>query len=167
VCPGEAAARREARLLTDDGWALESHAHNELRQAIALYERAIALDPEADKPHYQLIGARAALREQDRALDTYEARLAASPGSLREYRFLTQALLMAHSYARALEVAGAGLSLAPADAALTASFLLEREDRPEESAQAWQAIIDWNDARDHARESEWPRRELARLRAGR
>ena len=189
----------DARLLTGYGYLLESHARNELREAVALYERAIELDPDDDKPNYQLIGARAGLREPERAVDTYEARLAASPGSLREHRFLAQAYLTAHAYTRALEVAEAGLALGPDDAPLTASrgeakaglgdvdgaladwrlalqfdpedigalyssaFLLEREHRLEESAAAWQAIIDWNDARHLTLESEWPTRELARL----
>jgi tetratricopeptide (TPR) repeat protein len=190
----------DARLLTGYGYLLESHARNELREAVALYERAIELDPDDDKPNYQLIGARAGLREPERAVDTYEARLAASPGSLREHRFLAQAYLTAHAYTRALEVAEAGLALGPDDAPLTASrgeakaglgdvdgaladwrlalqfdpedigalyssaFLLEREGRLQESGDAWQAIIDWCDARNLALDSEWPKRELERLR---
>jgi len=191
----------DARVLSDFGYLLESHARNELRRAVALYERAIELDPDHDKPHYQLIGARAGLREPERAIEFYEPRRAASPGSRREHRFLAQAYLAAHAYAQALAVVEAGLALAPDDAALTASrgeakaglgdvegaladwrralqlqpedigalyssaFLLEREHRLEESADAWQAIIDWNDARNLTLESEWPRGELARLRA--
>src|SRR5262249_32655763 len=131
----------------------------------------------------------------------YERRLAASPESLREYRFLGHAYLTAHYYTRAMEIAEAGLALAPNDAVLIAArgeakagrgdaegalsdwrraleldpddigalyssaFLLEREGRLEESAAAWQSIIDWNDARKQALETEWPKRELERLRA--
>lgn len=191
----------DARLLNSYGFLLESHGRNELRQAVALYERAIELDPEWDKPHYQLISARAGLREPERAVAFYEERLRASPASVREHRFLAQAYLAAHAYAMALEIAEAGLVLAPEDAALTASrgeakaglgevegaladwrraleldpedigalyssaFLLEREGRLRESAAAWQAIIDWNDARGLSLESGWPKRELERLRA--
>ena len=199
----DAIARAEdARLVTCYGYLLESHARNELRQAAALYERAIELDPNDDKPNYQLIGARAGLREPERAVALYEERLAASPGSLREHRFLAQAYLTAHGFARALEIADAGIALAPQDAALTAArgeakagdgdvegaladwrlalrldpediaalyssaFLLEREGRLRESAEAWQAIIDWCDARNLALDTEWPKRELERLRAG-
>jgi len=172
-----------------------------LRQAVVLYERAIELDPEDDKPHFQLIAARAGLREPERAVALYEQRLAASPGSVREHRFLAQAYLVMHEYERALEIAEAGLLVAPGDAALTASrgearaghgdvdgaladwrlalkldpedigalyssaFVLEREDRLAEAAEAWQAIVDWSDARELTLESEWPKRELARLRA--
>lgn len=35
----------DARLLTGYGYLLESHGRNELRQAVALHERAIELDP--------------------------------------------------------------------------------------------------------------------------
>jgi tetratricopeptide (TPR) repeat protein len=172
-----------------------------VRQAVALYERAIELDPDDDKPHYHLIGARAGLREPEGAVALYEQRLVASPESLREYRFLGHAYLTAHDYTRVLETAEAGLALAADDAVLFAvrgeakaglgdvegalgdwgralqldsedigalyssAFLLEREDRLAESAAAWQAIIDWNDARTQTLETEWPRRELARLRA--
>jgi tetratricopeptide (TPR) repeat protein len=195
------AEAEDARLLTGYGYLLESHGRNELRQAVALYERAIELDPDGDKAHYHLIGARAGLREPERTVALYESRLAASPESLREYRFLVHAYLTAHDYTRALETAEAGLVLAPDDAVLTAArgeakaglddkegalsdwgraleldpddigalyssaFLLESEDRLEESAAAWQAIIDWNDARKQTLETEWPKRELEWLRA--
>jgi tetratricopeptide (TPR) repeat protein len=195
------AVAEESRLLTGYGYLLESHGRNEVRQAVALYERAIELDPDDDKPHYHLIGARAGLREPERAVALYEQRLAASPESLREYRFLGHAYLTARAYTRALEIADAGLALAPDDAVLIAvrgeakaglgdavgaladwgraleldpedigalyssAFLLEREDRLEESAAAWQAIIEWNEAREQTLETEWPRRELERLHA--
>jgi tetratricopeptide (TPR) repeat protein len=191
----------DAELLTGYGYLLESHARNELRRAVALYERAIELDPDDDKPHYQLIGACAGLREPEHAVALYERRLEAEPKAVREHRFLAQAYLAARAYARALDVVAAGLALSPDDAALIAArgeakaglgevegaladwrralqlepedigalyssaFLLERERRLEESAEAWQAIIGWNDARELTLESEWPRRELARLRA--
>jgi Flp pilus assembly protein TadD len=111
----------DAELLADYGFLLECHGRNELRRAVAQYERAIELDPDYDKAHYQLIGARAGLREPDLAVDAYEQRLAASPGGVREHRFLAQAYLNAHAYARARDVVAAGLDLAPDDAPLIAS----------------------------------------------
>ena len=191
----------DARLLTGYGYLLESRGRNELRQAVALYEWAIELDPEDDKPHYHLIAACAGLREPERAIALYEQRLTASPSSLREHRFLAQAYLTAHAFTRVLEIVEAGLARGPDDEALTAArgeakaglgdvegaledwrlaleldpedigalyssaFLLEREDRLQESAAAWQEIIAWNDARNLILESEWPKRELGRLRA--
>jgi tetratricopeptide (TPR) repeat protein len=195
------AEAEDARLLTRYGYLLETHGRNEVRQAAALYERAIELDPSDDKPHYHLIGACAGLREPERAVALYEQRLAASPESLREYRFLGHAYLTAHDYTRALEIVEAGLAMAPDDAVLisvrgeakagrgdaegalgdwgralelnpedigalySSAFLLEREDRLEESAAAWQAIIDWNEAREQTLDTEWPKQELERLQA--
>jgi tetratricopeptide (TPR) repeat protein len=183
----------DARLLNDYGYLLACHARRELRRAVELYERAIALDPCYDKPHYQLISARASLLEPDSAVRDYEARLAASPDGVREHRFLAQAYLSARAYARALDVAGAGLRLAPGDAALTAmrgdakaglgdpggaladwrlalelepedigalyssAFLLEREGRVAEAAEAWEAIVAWNEARGFALQARFGR----------
>lgn len=115
------ARAREARLLNDFGYLLECHARRELRRAVALYERAIELDPGYDKPHYQLISARAGLQEPELPVALYERRLADSPGALRDYRFLATACLRARDHARALEVAEAGLELASGDAVLIAA----------------------------------------------
>ena len=195
-----AAGTSDPRILNSYGYLLYCHAQRELRLAATLYEGAIKLDPSYDKPHYQLISARAALREPERAIATYERRLADSPTELREHRFLAQAYLTGHDYARALAIAEAGLALAADDAALIATrgearaglgdvegaladwqcalalepedigalyssaFLLEREGRLDESAAAWQAIIDWNGARGLTLETVWPKQELERLR---
>lgn len=94
----------DARLLSDYGFLLESHARNELRRAVGLYERAIELDPGYDKPHLQLISARAGLQEPELAVGVYERRLAAAPDSVREHRLLAQAYLSAHAFPRALEL---------------------------------------------------------------
>jgi tetratricopeptide (TPR) repeat protein len=110
----------DARLLTDYGYLLYAHGRNELRRAVELYEQAIGLDSGYDKPHFQLISARAALLESELPVATYERRLAAAPGELREYRFLVTAYLCAHMYERALKVVGAGLELTPDDEALHA-----------------------------------------------
>jgi tetratricopeptide (TPR) repeat protein len=191
--------REDARVLCDFGYLLECHSRIELRRAVALYERAIELDPDYDKPHYQLISARAGLREPELAVDLYERRLAASPSDVRVHRFLAQAYLAAHAFAKAREVAEGGLALAPDDAALIASrgeakagvgdvegaladwrlavelepedigavyssaFLLEREGRLGEAAEAWQAIIAWNEARGFELQTVWPKQELDRL----
>jgi tetratricopeptide (TPR) repeat protein len=189
-----------ASLLTDYGYLLYAHARNELRRAVELCEQAISLGPDSDKPHFQLIAARAALLEPELPVALYEQRLAAAPGELREYRFLAAACLRAHEYERALAVVQAGLELAPDDAALVAlrgeaeaglgevesaladwrralelepddigalyssAFLLERQGRAADAIEAWQAIIDWHEARGYALQAVWPRQELERLR---
>jgi tetratricopeptide (TPR) repeat protein len=191
----------EARLLNDYGYLLFCHASRELRRAIELFEWAIELDHGFDKPHYQLISARAALQDQELAVAVYEQRLAASPGDVREHRFLATAHLRAHAYERAREVVEAGLELDADDAALvelrgevraglgdpdgalaawrraleldresigglySSAFLLEREGRLSEAAEAWRAIVDWNEARDYTLQTVWPEQELERLQA--
>jgi tetratricopeptide (TPR) repeat protein len=107
-----------ARLFNDYGYLLECHARNELRRAAEQYEQAIRLDPSSDKPHFQLISAHAGLQEPEVAVARYERRLAATPDSLRDHRFLSTAHLQAHAYDEALRVIQAGLGLAPDDAAL-------------------------------------------------
>jgi tetratricopeptide (TPR) repeat protein len=108
----------DPRVLVDYGYLLHGHARSELRIAVAQFERAIELDPDFDPAHYQLMSARAALREPELVVDLYEQRLAASPGDVREHRFLARAYLIAHDYDRARRIADAGLALAPDDAAL-------------------------------------------------
>jgi tetratricopeptide (TPR) repeat protein len=110
----------DARLLNDYGYLLECHGRRELRRALELYKRAIEVDSGYDKPHYQLISARAGLQEVELAVAMYERRLASSSGEVREHRFLATAYLNAHAYEEARKVAEAGLELAPEDAALVA-----------------------------------------------
>jgi tetratricopeptide (TPR) repeat protein len=105
----------DARLLNDYGYLLQCHGRRELRRAVEQYERAIELDPDYDKPHYQLISARAGLQEPELAVAIYERRVAESPGEVREHRFLSNAYVNAHAYGQALDVADAALELAPDD----------------------------------------------------
>src|SRR5262245_12243837 len=100
----ELAEGATARALTDYGYLLECHGRHELRRAVELYERAIELDPDDGKPHYQLISARAGLQEPELPVAEYERRVAESPGEIRERRFLANAYLRARDYRRAREV---------------------------------------------------------------
>jgi tetratricopeptide (TPR) repeat protein len=61
------------------------------------------------------------------------------------------------------------LELEPEDICVLYSnaFLLEREGRLEEAAEAWRAIIDWNEARGSDLQAVWPKQELQRIRAPR
>jgi tetratricopeptide (TPR) repeat protein len=194
------AGEPDAKLLNDYGYLLYGHARNEIRRAVELLERAIELDPAYDKPHYQLISARAALLESDGPVATYEERVATAPTEVREHRFLATAYLLAGAHAKAGAVADAGLALAPDDAALIAmrgeakaglgdpegaladwaralelesedigalystAFLLEREGRLVEAADAWRQIIAWNEERGYRLQTVWPEQELERLR---
>ncbi len=114
----QALARAEAAdpaVLLGYGYLLECHGRYSLREAVAQYERAIELNPDADKPHYQLILAYAALGEPERPVERYQQRLAQSPGEVREHRFLANAYLAARNYGETARVIDAGLALAPDD----------------------------------------------------
>jgi tetratricopeptide (TPR) repeat protein len=108
----------DPRLLLEYGYLLECHGRHTIRLAVEQYERAIELDPSADKPRYQLIAAKAALRDTDEAITLCEGRLAASPRDPREYRFLASAYLASHRHAEAGRVVDAGLELAGENAFL-------------------------------------------------
>ena len=43
------------------------------------------------------------------------------------------------------------------------AFLLEREGRLVEAAEAWRSIIAWNERHRFTADTEWPRRELNRI----
>jgi tetratricopeptide (TPR) repeat protein len=104
--------------LLDYGYLLECHARFELRKAVDQYERAIGIDPDNDKARYQLISARAGLREPELPIAHYEKELAESPGDIRQYRFLATAYVVAHEYHRAGEVIDRGLALEAEDRTL-------------------------------------------------
>jgi tetratricopeptide (TPR) repeat protein len=188
-----------ALLLRQYGYLLECHGRITIRRAIEQYERAIALDPHADKVRYQWIGAKASLSEAEDAIARYRERVAASPGDVRELRFLASAYLAANEFDAAKGVIDTGLALVPDDAGLiydrgevsahrgdpegaladwrhaheldpedfapvySSAFLLEREGRLAEAAEAWRHIIGF--ATEHGWEltADWPRRELQRL----
>jgi hypothetical protein len=58
------------------------------------------------------------------------------------------------------------LELDPEDIAAlySSAFLLAREGRLDEAADAWCSIIEWNESRGFTLQTEWPKRELERLR---
>ena len=193
------AGAHDARDLTGYGYLLEGHARLELRRAVELYERAIQLDPSDDRPHYQLIMARAGLQEPELPMASYQQRVARSPDDVREYRFLATAYLSAHAFEQTREAVNGGLALAPNDGPLVATrgeakaglgdpegaladwrralelepedisalyssaFLLEREGRLDDAADAWRSIIEWNQSRGFTLQTKWPKQELERL----
>jgi tetratricopeptide (TPR) repeat protein len=132
----------DARLLNDYGYLLECHGRRALRRAVESYERAIEADPAYDKPHYQLISARAALGDAEHSVGDYECRLARSRNEVREYRFLGWACVMARDFTRALAVADAGLAVATRDAQL----LAVRGEAKAGLRDADGALADWREA---------------------
>ena len=125
----------DASLHLEYGYLQECHGRRAIRAAADCYERAIELDPGQDKPHYQLISARGALRQSERVIDWYKKRLAATPDQIREYRFLAHAYLYADALEEAGKVIAAGRKLDPDDYMLLSAEagLLDAAGRREES----------------------------------
>lgn len=132
----------DASLHLEYGYLQECQGRNLIRAAAGWYERAIELDPDGDKPHYQLIYARAALAESELAIDLYKKRLAASPDQIREYRFLAHAYLRSGALEEAGKVITAGRKLEPDDYMLLAveAELLDASGRREEALAAWRVL---------------------------
>lgn len=135
-----------SRLRLDYGYLLECHGRNALRLAVDQYERAIDLDPDADKPRYQLNTAYAGLLEPERSVAYCRARLEASPDSIREHRFLANAYVLARDFGRAGAVIAKGLALEPDDQALIA----ERGEVKAATGDPDGALADWRLARELA-----------------
>src|SRR4051794_25065853 len=188
----------DARALLGYGYLLQGHGRIELRRAAELYERAMALAPADDKPHYQWISAMTGVGDADDAVDRYRARLAASPRDVRAHRHLTLALVAARDWTAAATVVADGLALAPDDRLLieargdvkaatndpegaladwaraleldasdigplfSSAFLLERQGRLSEAAEAWERIIAFEG--EDAIQARWPRQMLEGIR---
>ena len=133
---------QDARLHLEFGYLQECRGRNLIRAAAGCYERAIELDPDWDKPHYQLILARSALVESERVIDLYKQRLAAAPDQIREYRFLAHAYLRNGALEEASQVIAAGRRLEPDDARLLdiEAEVLDTAGRREEALAIWQRL---------------------------
>jgi tetratricopeptide (TPR) repeat protein len=134
----------DATLHQEYGVLQECHGRNLIRAAAACYERAIELDPGWDKPHYQLIVARADRAESERVIELHKRRLAAAPEQIRGYRFLVSAYLRAGALDEAEKVIAAGRKLEPDDDMLAAAEaeLLDASGRREEALMAWSRLKD-------------------------
>lgn len=132
----------DAELHLEYGQLQEWHGRNQIRAAAGCYERAIELDPGWNDPHYQLIGARAALHETESVIDLYKKRLAAAPDQIREYRFLTGAYLIGGALEQAAKVIAAWRKLDPDDYMLLGSeaALLNARGRREEALAAYRIL---------------------------
>jgi tetratricopeptide (TPR) repeat protein len=138
----------DASLLRQYGYLLQCHGRITIRRAIEQYERAIELDPDADKVRYQWIGAKASLGEPETAVELHRKRVAAAPGDVRELRLLASAYLAAQDYEAAEGVIAAGLEIAPGDSAL----ICDRGDIKAYRGDPDGALADWR--RGHELEPE-------------
>jgi cytochrome c-type biogenesis protein CcmH/NrfG len=90
------------------------------------------------------IGAKATLDEADDAITPYRKRVAASPGDVRELRFLAHAYLAAGDFAAATGVIDTGLALAPNDVGL----IEDRGAVKEHGGDPEGALADWRRAHE-------------------
>jgi tetratricopeptide (TPR) repeat protein len=104
------AATSDPQLLRDYGYLLFAHARNELRRAVEQFNRAIALDPDNEKVHYQLIAAMAALADADDMTTLYRERHAAASDEPPETRLLACAYIAAREFDHARDVIDNGLA---------------------------------------------------------
>jgi tetratricopeptide (TPR) repeat protein len=133
-----------ALLLRQYGYLLGCHGRITIRRAVEQYQRSIDLGPDDDQVQYMWIGAKAALFEAEDAITRYRERVAASPGDVRELRFLAYAYLAAKDFDAAKSVIDTGLAVAPDDVRLI-------EDRGEVSAHKGDpegALADWRRAHE-------------------
>jgi tetratricopeptide (TPR) repeat protein len=135
--------------------------------SVAFYERRLAAAPGEPREYRFLAHAYLLAHAFVRALEVADAGLELVPADAQ--------LITARGEARAGlgEPEGAladwrrALELDADDigALFSSAFLLEREHRLEEAADAWQSIVTWNESRGYALQTVWPMQERARLRA--
>jgi tetratricopeptide (TPR) repeat protein len=133
-----------AFLLRQYGYLLNCHGRITIRRAIEQYQRSIDLGPDDDQVQYMWIGAKASLGEEDTAVDVYRQRVAASPGDVRELRFLSHAYFAARDFGAAEGVIDTGLTVAPDDAVLT----FDRGEVKAAKGDAEGALADWRRAHE-------------------
>jgi tetratricopeptide (TPR) repeat protein len=138
----------DAQLLVDYGYLLDCHGLRELRQGLEQYRRAVELDPEADKAHFQLINTMAALSDTEEMISLYTQRLADAPDSVREHRLLASAYVAARDYDRAREVIRNGLELAYDDRMLLGlrGEVKAATGDPEGALADWRRAVELDDS---------------------
>jgi tetratricopeptide (TPR) repeat protein len=136
------AERSDPDLARDYGYLLFAHARNELRHAVDQFKRAIELEPNNEKVHYQLIQAMAALADTDDMTSLYRERYAAAPEEPRETRLLSCAYLAAREFEHASDVIDRGLARDPDDPVLLAF----RGEVKSASGDPDGALVDWERA---------------------
>jgi tetratricopeptide (TPR) repeat protein len=133
---------------------------------VASYEQRVARSPDDVREYRFLASAYLRAHAFGQARDAVEAGLALAPhdGPLLALRGEARAGL--GDPAGALADWRRALELEPEDIGplYSSAFLLEREGRHADAADAWRSIIAWNQARGYTLQTEWPKRELERLR---
>jgi tetratricopeptide (TPR) repeat protein len=135
--------------------------------AIALYQRRLAAAPDDPREYRYLAAAYLVAQEHEEAEKVVRAGLRIAPDDpvLIEQRGDICAATGRPDQALADWRRAFALDPENLSTRYSAAFLLERERRLAEAAKEWRHIIRWLDERGYAVQAEWPRRELARLKA--
>ena len=133
---------------------------------IATYEQRVTRSPDDVRQYRFLTSAYLRAHAFEQARDTVEAGLALAPGDAPLVAMRGEAKAGLGDPDGALADWRRALELEPEDigALYSSAFLLEREGRREEAADAWRSILDWNETRGFTLQTEWPKHELERLR---
>jgi tetratricopeptide (TPR) repeat protein len=138
---------------------------SEPHDAVAEYRARVAAEPGEVRWYRLLACAHLAVRAFASAVDVVNAGLALAPDDPRLVEFRGDARAgggdvdgALADWRRALDLDSDTIS-----ALYSSALLLEREGRTREAANAWRSIIAWSEARCYTEDTEWPRRELARL----
>jgi tetratricopeptide (TPR) repeat protein len=134
---------RDPILLRDFGYLQECHGRRALGAAIAGYERALVLDPDAEKTRLQLIHAQVALGHDDDAIERCRQLLAERPNDPAAHRCLAYAYTAVRDFALAAEAVAAGLALAPSDARLIELHgdVLAGTGHPDDALERWREAL--------------------------
>lgn len=134
--------------------------------AVQMYEQRLADAPGELREHRFLATAYLSAHSYEQALAVAEAGLRLAPDDAALVAMRGEAKAGLGEVEPALADWRRALELEPEDigALYSTAFLLAHEGRLDEAVAAWQGIIDWCEARGLSLETEWPKREIERLR---
>jgi tetratricopeptide (TPR) repeat protein len=131
-----------------------------------MYEQRVAFDRGGVREHRFLASAYLRGHAYPKALEVVEAAVGFAPEDAALLALRGEARAGLGDPDGALADWRRALELEPEDigALYSSAFLFEREGRLAEAVEAWRSIVAWSESRGAALETEWPRRELERLR---